>query len=216
MIRRVLNDLFSRESLKTQIEGSLVATLPDSSWEVRVSEIQIPVGVIIPPGGSVQVVPPITRPRGATNIEVRIVADGQTVRRVWIPCRVNDIAKVAVVLREITAQSHIEASDVKWEKRDVTNMMEIPTTESDLVGAVSKSNLVPGMILNRSLLEREMAMRFGETVDLTAGDDDFVITTKGIAQQNGFIGDIVRVKNVATNKVIDGVVTAPGTVRVRF
>jgi flagella basal body P-ring formation protein FlgA len=61
-----------------------------------------------------------------------------------------------------------------------------------------------------------MALKFGDQVDLILGDDGVAIMTKGIAQQNGFVGDSVKVKSVVTNKMLDGIITARGVVNVRY
>jgi flagellar basal body P-ring formation protein FlgA len=212
-IRRAATSV-PRETLKTQIEGVLKATLPDSSWEAQVIDVNTPSGLHIPPDGTVQIGLPMTRPQGAANFEVLVYQDSQLIARQWVAARVRYFAKVAILTREVEARTHISSIDLKWERRDVTTMMDIPATPADMSSAVAGSNLMPGTILTRSQLEREMALRFGDEVDVNTGDDTFVVSTKGVAQQNGYVGDTVKVRSLATNKILTGIVTAQGVIHV--
>jgi flagella basal body P-ring formation protein FlgA len=129
---------------------------------------------------------------------------------------VNYFTKVALVLRQIPPHSHFTDSDVRWETKDVTFAMDIPATKEELKSSLARMTLVPGNIVERSQLEREMALHFGDQVDVFAGDDAISVITKGIAQQNAYIGDRVKVKNLANNKIVDAVVLAPGVVNVTY
>ena len=141
----------ARDVLISQIEESLKATLPDSTWVARVTELNVPEGIQIPHDGSVQVCsPPMMRPHGATNFEILVVADGQIVRRVWVAGRVSYIAKVPMLTRQIEPQTRVTDSDIKWENRDVTYMMDVPATSGDMSNAVARTRLTPGNILIRS------------------------------------------------------------------
>jgi flagella basal body P-ring formation protein FlgA len=217
VIRRVVG-LVTRDALRTQIEEMLQArTLPDSSWEAKLMDIQLQAnGLNVPPDGSVQVVPPLTRPKGATSFEIQVIDRGKVVKRIWVNGHVAYFTKVATVLRHIDANSHISEDDVKWQKMDVTFRNDIPAQPADLPAATTRSAVQPGAILMRTHLAREAALKFGEEVQIIAGGESFSVTARGLSQQIGYLGDTVKVKNVATNKILSGVVTAKGVVRVNY
>jgi len=217
IIRRAV-DFITRDALRSQIEEMLkLRTLPDPSWEAKLTDIQLQTaGLNIPPDGSVQVVPPLTRPKGAASFEVVISKHGQVIKRHWINAKVAYFAPVAKTLRRIEANSHLSDADVKWQKEDVTFLNEIPAQVADLPTATTRHSLQPGVLVTRSHLARETAVKFGQEIEVVAGGDAFSVSTKGFSQQNGYIGDIVKVKSQNTNKILSGVITARGVVRVNY
>ena len=54
----------------------------------------------------------------------------------------------------------------------------------------------------------------GQPVTIIAGDGIFEIRAKGLALENGVIGEMIRVKNVDSRKILSGTVAAPGVVEV--
>lgn len=213
-LRRVASP-FAREAIKNQIEQSLKATLPDSSWEARLLSLDMPSELNVPHNGSVQVVPLSSRPRGQATFEVQIMQNDRIVERKWLNGRVQFLAAVATLKRDVTSRAKISDRDVTWLKRDFTFNMDVPAQRSDLDAAVTKMALKSGSMVLRSQLERELAVRFGDEVDVMAGDDSFSVTIHGIAQQNGYIGDSIKVKTTG-NKTLTGILASRGTINVRY
>jgi flagella basal body P-ring formation protein FlgA len=222
-IERVKNPILTRDELREQIEEALKATLPDPSWKIQVTDLDFKESLELPQGGSVQVVPPMTRPKGATSFQVLVTSspgqgpgnDGQSVQRYWIAGRVKYTANVATVQRQIEARTRVSESDITWQNKDVTYIMDVPATTLDMSSAIARAALMPGTVLTRSMLEREMALHYGDEVEVNAGGGDLLVTTKGISQQNAFVGDTVKVR-MNGSKFLSGVVTAKGIVQVRY
>ena len=97
IVRRVVKG-FTREALRKQFEDALKQTLPDSSWEVGLTELNIPDELQIPHDGSVQVVPLQNRPRGAVQFEVDVIENGRIVQRRYFNGHVAFKAAMAVAL----------------------------------------------------------------------------------------------------------------------
>jgi flagella basal body P-ring formation protein FlgA len=188
----------------------------EPNWEIQVSDLVAPDKINLPPGGLMQITPPQVRPQGVASFELIIVnGEGEKTRK-WINARVSYVTRVAILTRQIEARTRITEADIRWEKKEISQLQDIPAGHGDLLTGVAKFTLTPGMIVTRSQLEREMALRYGEEVEVLAGDDVFAVTSKGIAQQNGFVGDTVKIKSSINNKILDGLVTARGVVHVRY
>ncbi len=213
VIHRRVN-FVSQDELRAKIEEMLKSTLPDSSWEAQLIDAKLPDELDISRDGSVQVVPLLQRPRGATNIEVQIVRNGNVDSRSWVTGLVKYSSLVAVLRRRVEPRSTISQSDIAWLKKDISFFNDIPATAGDLDSAVARVALVPGMILSRTHLERQMAVHFGDEVTVTAGDGSVLVSSRGVVQQNGYIGDRIKVKSVGYQRILNGVVAANGVVRV--
>ena len=63
-------------------------------------------------------------------------------------------------------------------------------------------------------LIRAQIVKRGEPVTIAVRSGALSITAQGKALASGAQGDAVRVVNLATNRTLDGVVDAPGIVRI--
>ncbi len=207
---------FNEKLLKEKISSMLLGTLPGPGWEVNLKEIQ----KVQPPELSAtsrwKVVPFTQRPRGPAQFEIVIEDQGKSLNHIWINGSVEYFAKVGVLQRSVPARYKINQTDVVWEKKNMTFISEIPVSEGDFASAVTKMSLISGTILTKNHFERELALKFGEEVEVKAGSDEFSVTTRAIAQQNGYIGDSVRVRSVSNQKTLTGILVAKGLVQVNY
>ena len=81
-----------------------------------------------------------------------------------------------------------------------------------LVGMTPRRVMAPGKpVRGIDIITPELVSR-GDNVTLVFDSAPLFLTAKGKALQNGGKGDLVRVVNIASNRTIEGTVTADGTV----
>ena len=61
----------------------------------------------------------------------------------------------------------------------------------------------------------EVQAKRGQIVKGTLGDDDFQISLNVEAQDSGYIGDVIKVKNLETQKLLSAVIVDKGVVKVQ-
>jgi flagella basal body P-ring formation protein FlgA len=86
---------------------------------------------------------------------------------------------------------------------------------SEAVGLRLVSALQPGNVLTTRNVARAPTVMKGETVTLIAEGDGFSISATGRAEEDGFEGDLVSVRNVRSGVVLSGRVAQSGTVIIR-
>ncbi len=155
--------------------------------------------------------------RAVGNMTVPIVVSQKEGRekRFWAQANVRILKKVAVAKRMIEARSMISESDFTLEEKDVTYLSGSPVAITDLNDSMARTTILPDTIITRNHLERQTAVRAGEDVKIVVGDESFLIETRGTAIQNGYVGDVIRIRN-AYNKQISGQIVAKGQVRVDY
>lgn len=114
--------------------------------------------------------------------------------------------------RTINALAAITAEDLKEDWIDVTFLKDEPATLADLDGAVAKRFLALRQTVLKSDLRLPQIVSRGQMIKVVTGNDAFEITSQFRAEENGSLGDYVRVKN-EQNKILSVRVTAPGTAR---
>jgi flagella basal body P-ring formation protein FlgA len=209
---------WTREKLKRSIEDALrERTLPDPSWEVSVVELQWPQPGVVPPSdGSVLVIPPLTRPRGSANLEVHFIKNGVVTKKVWVAATVKYFAQMPFAQHSLRAGQTITTEDVTWKRQEVTYASDNSVSREELGTVRARYNITAGQSISRIQIEREPALRFGEEITVIAGDEALSVSTKGVAQQSGFIGDIIKIRSDKLPKALSAKVVAKGVVRVAY
>jgi flagella basal body P-ring formation protein FlgA len=148
-----------------------------------------------------------------TTIGVRCPAVGGWT--VYVPVVVETEAPVLVLRRALARRARIEALDVELQTR------RLPGIASNFVNELSVAQgrrlrraLPAGSPLTTDVLDRDVLVQRGQRVTLIASSGDIEIRAQGQALSEGSAHDRIRVQNVSSLKVVEGVVENAGTVRV--
>lgn len=114
--------------------------------------------------------------------------------------------------RTVNALTAIGAADVREDWTDVTFLKDEPATLADLDGAVAKKFLSLRQTILKSDLRLPQIVSRGQMIKVVTGNESFEISGQFRAEENGSLGDYVRVKN-DQNRILSVRVTAPGTAR---
>lgn len=128
-------------------------------------------------------------------------------------------AQVRILLPLLHADTVIErgqrlsVADLALQPHDVTRARRgYYTRPDDVIGLVAKRRIRPGQLITPSLLDQPPAVQRGQPIKIVASRDGIQASTMGEALADGQIGDLIRVRNTSSNKVIDAKVIAPGVV----
>ena len=151
--------------------------------------------------------PPGTRPLGAVAVGVRCPRPAWSV---FVPGRITVHKPVVVTTVSLARGAVLAASDLALELRDLGTLpagyLADPET---LVGQTlrrplqARTVVLPGMAAAPTLVAR------GERVALQAGGGRIAVQVEGEALADGALGETVRVRNLATRRVVQGTVGGP-------
>lgn len=106
----------------------------------------------------------------------------------------------------------IYLNDIDFKRYKVSGSKEFLTKE-DIIGKVAKVNIKKDRLIKRYYLMPDFQVFKRKNVKIIYSNGALKIELLGLALDNGTIGDIVRVKNISTNKVIKCKVVGPFTVK---
>lgn len=86
----------------------------------------------------------------------------------------------------------------------------------DVIGQAAKRRIRAGQTITPALLEQAMAVKRGEPVKIVASDEGIEASASGEALSDGQPGEVIRVRNVRSGKVIDAKVLEEGVVTSTF
>jgi len=172
---------------------------------LRLSRCSEPITAFQPPG---------TRILGNTTIGVR--CSGTSPWTIYVPVFVQVFQPVAMTTRPLARGDILSATDIKMVERDLSALKRGYIIDSKQpVGMVVKRRIGTDSIITPQLLEAPRLVRRGEQVAIIAESRGIEIRAVGKALADGSRGDLIRVRNTASKKVIEAVVTEPGVVKAR-
>lgn len=179
---------------------------------VSVEPIRLPGAEIVPVGQlELRVKPgPKTISRGRNYVPLEILVDGHVYRVVSVPVLVRMIAKVPVSSRAIARNEILNPSNIVWEEREITLLPE-DIVIGDLASTWMASVPIPqGAVLRRQWLSQPPVIRSGNEVEVVVTSGAVRVTDKGIAIQDGQIGDKIKVRLQRGPREIRATVKGPG------
>lgn len=156
--------------------------------------------------------------RGA-RIDARTIVgvrcSGSKPWKVYVPVDVIVTAPVLTASRTLPSGHLLTADDFSTDFRDVSRMISgYYSDPSDLIGLRLKHPLIAGRVLTPAMLEADRVIRRGQSVTLTATSGDIHITMAGKALMDGAKNQRIRVENLSSGRIIEGIVRSPEHVEV--
>ena len=141
--------------------------------------------------------------------------DGDQRQIKWISGTIRVSRLTPVTTRLILQGERVQAEDLRMSMTEVTFAKDGSLRMEDIQGQLAARSLPVGSTVWASDLKREPAAKKGQVVKALLGDDSFEISVNMMAEDSGFVGDIIKVKNLETQKVLSGLVTEKGVVKLQ-
>jgi flagella basal body P-ring formation protein FlgA len=208
------SQLITGQRLASQAEHFLKERLVGS--DVVITSVVQPHDVLVPPGetGVVVELPYGVKYNAPTNVSVGVMVDGQLYNTTNLRFDIKKYEQVAVVSRSLAARELIDSASITFERRDIGRMPPGYFTDvNKILGLSVKRQLVPGTAITDSMLEKPVIINRGKTVRIVAQIGDIEVSVPGIAMQHGSQGQLIRVQNANSKKMITGRVVDETTIR---
>lgn len=134
---------------------------------------------------------------------------------IYVPVSVEVEVPVLVLRRPLARRARVELADVEPQVRRMPGSPAAFVSDiASLQGHRLKRALPVGTALTVEMLVPDLLVRRGQQVTLIAANGPVQIRAQGQALTEGAVADRVRVQNVSSLKVVEGVVESDGVVRV--
>ncbi len=134
---------------------------------------------------------------------------------IYVPVTIEVEVSVLVLRRPLSRRSRVELADVEPQVRRMPGLASIFISDvGSLQGHRLKRSLPVGTALTVEMLQPDVLVRRGQQVTLIADASGVQIRAQGQALTEGAVTERVRVQNVSSLKVVEGVVESDGVVRV--
>jgi flagella basal body P-ring formation protein FlgA len=142
-----------------------------------------------------------------------IVESSRGRSHLWVTAKVNVYKKAPVAKRLIRSGELISENDFEVKEVNTTYAKDGVPAAGYVNTKVANKIIQAGETIYFSDVRKVPDLFRGQVVKILVGNETFEITTTGTAEQDGNIGDRVRVRNESNKKSVTGQVTEKGTVK---
>jgi flagella basal body P-ring formation protein FlgA len=140
---------------------------------------------------------------------------GSQKKNFWVTGSIKVTAEGPVATRQLVPGERILAKDLKLDEVDVTYARDGIARMDDLVGQSMNRYVSVNQPIFRSDVKKELAVTRGQIVKAIVGTEDFEISSQAYAEEQGFVGDMIKIKNTETQRFLSGQIIEKGVVKIQ-
>lgn len=125
-----------------------------------------------------------------------------------------DVSIPVVMPKSLIARDTvITADDLQLKKFNINNQREgLMTNPDEAIGLTSKRALQPGKPITRNELVQPVLVKRDQPVMIVSHMDGITASMPGVALKNGRKGEVIKIRNSSSQRIISGVVDDTGVV----
>ncbi len=185
--------------------------------KLRFRHLRLPKAFAVPAGRlTCEITPSDPRVLSSSRFSLIFRVDGKAVKNIAVSATLEALAQVAITTSDLRRGAILSEEHIELAERDL-NRLRAPCFNSDeLLGKRLKRSLRKGEVFERSAVAFPPMIKRGGIVTITAQKGILTVTAKGLAKQNGHEGDMIRVRNISSQKDLVCKVTGPAAVTVEL
>jgi len=155
---------------------------------------------------------------GEVTLEMVVLHQGQPLKRVQVNGVVRLKRLVVCATRPLRAEDTIGPGDIQVMPREVTglNLDDFFSSAEQVLGHILSKGLGPQEIITSRHLSNKPIIKRGDEVTVVLDQNSLVISTKGVAQERGYLGKSIRIVNPKSKKEFQALVVNAKTVKVEI
>ncbi len=180
---------------------------PSDQWVARIrSEVDIDVSFVNS-----------SKDRGNVGLIVSATSNSIPLFRVPVNFNIRVFEYVAISRKRIGRHRIVTRENIFMDKRETTKIRDIafPSVES-LIGKMTTRTVQPNTILTEGIIETPPTVSQGSQVNMFIKAVGFKIIAKGLAQQTGYTGDVIKVINLDSKKILYGKIVDSDKVQIVY
>lgn len=156
-------------------------------------------------------------PVGSFSVPIIFRLNGEIVSRTWVMAKTRLVIPVVVARYPIRRGEIITEEKLRIIKKDISAIPKgMFVKKEEVIGKRAKTNISVGRIIYKTMVEVPPVIKRGQRVRIVAESDTLKVTAPGVAKQDGRVGDVIKVQNLISKKIVSGIVVDSQTVKVNF
>jgi len=156
-------------------------------------------------------------PHMQDRILIELRCSGLTAWHLYVPIRVIGTSPVLVAAHSIVTGSVLEPKDLLIDHRDMSTLPPGYLDDVKAVVGLTVNRPIPaGSLLTSQQLVVSKAVQRGQTVTLIASGGGLNVRMPGRALSDGLVNQRIRVENLSSGKIVEGIARSAQVVEIIF
>ena len=146
-----------------------------------------------------------------------VPANKPNAKRIRLTGRIHRLTQIPVVSRPLNRGDIIRRNDIEWIKlRERKIRQGYIQNENQIIGMAAKRYIAAKTPFTKNHMQRPQLIKKGGVVNIALVNGAMRLTTQGRSLENGSLGDMIRIKNIKTKKIIEAKVTGMASASVNL
>jgi len=212
-----INERQSLASITLQAEAFLAAQVYSSPYPARYKFSRLDSRLNLKPCDSSLDIKFTRADKTMGNTSLTIRCKTPVNWQIHLPVRVDLYDDIAVSKSPLMKGQSIQRAQITFQKKKISSLQQGYFRRSDsLDDFIVKRNLPSSTILTSAIMEPKLMVASGQRVTIVLKVDGLQIKSTGLALQSARLGQIIKVKNTSSDKIIEGIVSSQGVVNVNL
>ena len=155
------------------------------------------------------------RGTGMFTASVSVPSEGGRTASVTVTGRAIDVISIPVLSRPLARGDMITKNDIDWAQISPSQAQgSVIMNDKDLIGKAARRPLRPDLPIREGDVQEPILIGKNTLVTVVAATPNLTLTTIGRSLDDGSAGDVIRVMNTQTHKIVQGTVLSSNEVRV--
>lgn len=154
---------------------------------------------------------------GAVPFQVEVKVNGRLIRNITVPVNLEVWSDVVLAAKPLGKYQPIRRDAIKVQRM---NLARVPASAiinmEEVIGQRAKRNIAVNSILRNDQIEMLPVVQRGDMVQAVAESSSLKISVQAMVKENGGKGEIIRVLNLRSKKIVYAQVVDAQTVSVDF
>lgn len=207
----------SQEQMQQIVTDYLLENSAKLQAQVEFTAVRSPQQLVLPAGQlSWKVTPSNPNIIGSSSFSIFFTVDGKPAGNCVVRGRLNTFSDILTAVKTLHKGDVIKEEHLALQRQNLAGF-EDPFQDQELIIGMQVARTVnAGKPLTQKDIVSPPIIKDGEMIKIFARKGTLLLSTSGIAQSDGRLGETIKVKNISSNKLIHCRVDGPGIVSVDF
>ncbi len=156
-----------------------------------------------------------TKDRGNVQLVVRILVNEKLYAKVPVFFTMRVYEDIVTSNRKIDRNSILTLDNLVISRVETTKLAGLTFTNvEDLLGKRAIRPILPNAPITAEIVDNPPAIKKGDFIKIFVQTGNLHVVTKGVAKEDGYLGKIIRIKNIDSNKELYGKVEDSSSVKI--
>ena len=151
------------------------------------------------------------------NVTIGVHCTGSKAWTIYVTATVKGIRKMVITKHPLLENTAITLDDISSEERVISsNRNDYISNPEQVVGKITKHTLPASTALTLSMLSAPILVKRSQQVIILAETAGVEVRMPGTALMDGTSGQVIRVINALSKRIVEGTVIQPGIIKVNM